>query len=311
MLLEHYFKELDIDNKPEFLNKYLKAPSLLRLKKVGCFCGMDYASKDIYDFSEYISRYDHSLSTALLTYKLTKNKTATLAALFHDIGTPCFSHVIDYMNGDYEKQESTEAFTESIITSDKYLLKCLEEDNISVVNIVKFKQYSIVDNERPKLCADRLDGVILTGIGWTKDITKEDITNILNNITIEINEDDEEEISFTSLEVATKVVEASEKIDIYCHSNEDNYMMQLLARMTKMAIDFSYLKYEDLYHENEEELFSYFSQVSNIAIKMCLHIFKNIKKRDIPELQISNIKARELNPLVNNQRLKKDTSKHL
>ncbi len=66
---------------------------------------MDDASKDIYDFREYISRYDHSLTVCLIVYKLTKDKKATLAGLFHDIATPCFSHVIDYMNQDYENQE--------------------------------------------------------------------------------------------------------------------------------------------------------------------------------------------------------------
>ena len=32
-LLKYYFKELDYDKKPEFLNKYLNTPSLLRLKE--------------------------------------------------------------------------------------------------------------------------------------------------------------------------------------------------------------------------------------------------------------------------------------
>ena len=77
---------------------------------------MDYASKEIYDFKEYVTRFDHSLTTALLTYKITKNKTYSLAALFHDVGSPCFSHVIDYMNKDYKNQESTEEYNEKIIT---------------------------------------------------------------------------------------------------------------------------------------------------------------------------------------------------
>ena len=106
---------------PTFIKKYLDVPSLTRLKNVGYFCGMDYASKNIYNFKEYITRYDHSLSTALLTFKLTKNKIETLAALFHDIATPCFSHVIDYMNKDYENQESTEEYTSEIIKQDHKL----------------------------------------------------------------------------------------------------------------------------------------------------------------------------------------------
>ena len=111
-MLEQYLTMLGIEEMPEFLIKYLSVPSLVRLKKIGYFCGMDYASKDVYDFQEVISRYDHSLTVALLTWKLTKNRIKTLAALFHDISTPCFSHVIDYMNKDYANQESTEEKTE-------------------------------------------------------------------------------------------------------------------------------------------------------------------------------------------------------
>ena len=54
-LLEYYLKILNYDNRPEFLNKYLKTPCLERLKKVGYFCGMDYASKKVYNFKEHIT----------------------------------------------------------------------------------------------------------------------------------------------------------------------------------------------------------------------------------------------------------------
>ena len=311
MLLNYYLKKLGNDDKPDFINKYLETPSLLRLKKVGYFCGMDYASKDIYNFSEYISRYDHSLSVALLTYKLTKDKKATIAALFHDIATPCFSHVIDYMNGDYEKQESTEEFTEKILKNDTYLLKCLKEDNIDINEIINFKQYTIVDNDRPKLCADRLDGIILTGIGWTKNINSEDIDNILNNLNIYNNEDGEDEIGFTNKEVAQRILDESEEIDIYCHSNEDNYMMELLAKITKTAITANYLHYEDLYYLNEEELFKYLHHIDDEILKNYLNLFKTVKKNNIPLMEMANIKARVINPLVNGCRLKKNRTLQL
>lgn len=67
MLLQYYLEKLEYTDLPNFLVKYLRLPSLLRLKNIGYFCGMDYASKDIYKFKEKISRYDHSLTVALLT----------------------------------------------------------------------------------------------------------------------------------------------------------------------------------------------------------------------------------------------------
>jgi len=289
---------------PKFLEKYLKCPSLLRLKKVSYFCGMDYASKDIYNFSEYISRYDHSLSVALLTYKLTNDKIQTISALFHDIGTPCFSHVIDYMNNDYEKQESTEEFNDKIMKNDKYLINCLKKDNIDIEDIINFKKYSIVDNDRPKLCADRLDGIILTGTFWTKDIFKNDINNIIDDIAIFKNEYGEGEIGFKNNLIASKVLEISESIDLYCHSNEDNYMMNLLSIITKYAIDKKYISYEDLYCFDEIKLFDILNNINDIRLNELLDKFYNIKLSQIPSIILPDIKVRNLNPLVNNIRLK-------
>ena len=304
MYLEYYLDLLGYNNMPEFLVKYLNVPSLVRLKKVGYFCGMDYASKDIYNFREYISRFDHSLTVCLLTYKLTKNKKMALAGLFHDIATPCFSHVIDYMNQDYENQESTEEKTEEILLSDEYLRQCLIKDKINILDIIDFKKYTIVDNNRPKLCADRLDGVILTGIGWTKNITLDEIKMVVDNLKIFKNELDEDEIGFTSLEIAKKVVEISKSIDIYCHSKEDNYMMELLAKITKLAISKNIITYDELYYYNEEELFEMLKKQGDSQLLVLIDEFENIKESDIPSIELPNVKVRKLNPIVNGNRLK-------
>ena len=301
-MLNYYMDLLNIKKIPTFMKKYLKCNSLLRLKKVGYFCGMDYASKSIYDFTEYISRYDHSLTVALLVYKLTNDKLSTLRGLFHDVGTPVFSHVIDYMNKDYEMQESTEKYTEKIIMNDKYLLECLSKDKINPIDIINFKESSVVDNKRPKLCADRLDGVILTGIGWTKNITSDDILNIINDITL-FNVDNELEIGFRDINVAKKVMEISKSIDIMCHSKEDNYMMNLLADITKMLIDKNIISYEDLFILNEKDVIKLLQRSKDKEINKLYKEFKNIKLSEIPDINLEGVKIRKLNPLVNGERI--------
>lgn len=297
-LLKFYLNELKYEEKPEFLEKYLEAPSLKRLEKIGYFCGMDYASKNIYNFKEHITRFDHSLTVALLTWKCTKDKKATLAGLFHDISTPCFSHVIDYMNKDYKKQESTEEYTEDIIKKDKYLLKCLKEDNINIDDIINFKKYSIVDNDRPKLCADRLDGVILTGIGWTKNIQYDDIKNIINDIHIYDNE-----IGFKTKEVADKVVSVSKSIDIYCHSKEDNYMMELLAKIAKYGIDKKYITYSELFTSTEENIINKLKNTYDKQLLDYFNEFENISQNEIPDIDLPDVKIRDLKPIANGKRI--------
>lgn len=52
-----------------------------------------------------------------------------------------------------------------------------------------------------------------------------------------LNENNEDETGFKSSKVVKKDLEISESIDIYCHSKEDNYMMQLLAKIAKLSIE--------------------------------------------------------------------------
>ena len=303
MFKDYYLKLLNYDNVPEFLKKYLEVPTLQRLKEIGYFCGMDYASKKIYDFKEYVSRYDHSLTVALLVYKLTEDKTQTLAGLFHDVSTPCFSHVIDYMNKDYVKQESTEKNMLKVIESDATLLNLLREDKIKVDEIVDFKEFTIVDNNRPKLCADRLDGIIQTGYNWTKEINLEDIDTIINDIKVYKNEQDENEIGFRTKEVAEKVLAYSDKINEVCHSSEDNYMMELLAKITRYSINKGYITYDELFTSTEKVIFEKFDNKKDPFLEKMLDDFRTMNPEKVPYVELPNLKVRNINPLVKGKRL--------
>lgn len=287
---------------PAFLEKYLETPSIKRLKNIGYFCGMDYASKDIYDFCEYISRYDHSLNVALITWKYTHDKKQTIAALYHDVATPCFSHVIDYLNKDYETQESTEAYTNNIIDNDIILGEYLKKDELEKKDIYNFKDYSVVDTKRPKLCADRFDGLILTGYYWTKSLSLDQIKNLVDDLGLFINEDNEYELGFINKETLNLAINVNDDIDKICHSNEDNYMMELLAKIVKRLININAITYESLFILDEPFIFNLIENYPDVEIQELYNEFKNKKKEDIPTTIINNIKKRTLKPLINGQR---------
>lgn len=289
---------------PRFLNKYLEVPSLVRLKNIGYFCGMDYASKEVYDFRELITRYDHSLTVALLTWRFTHDKKATIAGLFHDVATPCFAHVIDYMNKDYANQESTEEYTEEIIKNDKELRRCLRIDKLKYSDICDFKEFSIVDNKRPKLCADRYDGLILTGYNWTKSIELSDILEFTDNLCLHMNEDNILELGFKDRDICSRVLKVSDEIDLICHSNEDNYMMELLADITRITISKNIIEYKDLYYLTEVELFDKIRNSDDDELLKLLDKFYNIKASEIPDTIMIDVKKRDLNPLCYEGRIK-------
>ncbi len=100
---------------------------------------------------------EHSIAVSLIIWNSTKDRKQTLADLFHDIATPVFKHCIDFMNKDYEKQESTEERTTKIIRESKEIMALLKRDNIRLEEINDYHIYPIADNDTPKLSADRLE----------------------------------------------------------------------------------------------------------------------------------------------------------
>ena len=97
---------------PEVISRLSGIPEMTRLKYVGMNCGCEYTSFPLFrSMKERYTRYDHSMGAALLVWRFSKDPTQTLAAAFHDIATPCFAHVVDFMLGDYMEQESTERRT--------------------------------------------------------------------------------------------------------------------------------------------------------------------------------------------------------
>ena len=228
---------------------------------------------------------------------------AEIAALFHDVATPCFAHVIDYMNKDYANQESTEEYTEEIIKNDFELKRCLKIDKIKYSEICEFKEFSIVDNKRPKLCADRFDGIILTGYNWTKSMELNDILRFTDNLCVYENEDNELELGFKDKDIAIEVLKISDEIDEICHSSEDNFMMELLANITRISINDKIIDYKDLYYITEVELFDKIKSSENSELLKLLDLFYNARVSDIPDT-VLDVKKRDLNPLCSLGRVK-------
>ena len=115
--IKEYFKILSPEI-PEFLEEYIETPEMQKQASISVSCGT-YYSKLFPDIKLWYSSLDHSVAVSLIIWNFTKDKKQTLAGLFHDIATPVFKHCIDFMNGDSEKQESTEERTSDIIKNSK------------------------------------------------------------------------------------------------------------------------------------------------------------------------------------------------
>ena len=177
--MREYFRILSPDF-PEWLLEYIDTPEMQKQGGISVSCGTIYSK--MYDQMWY-SSLDHSVAVSLIIWHFTKDKKQTLSGLFHDIATPVFKHSIDFMNGDYEKQESTEELTTKIIKESKEIMKLLERDNIKIEEIDNYHMYPIADNDTPQLSSDRLEYTLSNGLGVTEKIWGlDEIREIYNDI---------------------------------------------------------------------------------------------------------------------------------
>lgn len=289
---------------PEFMRKYLELEFMKRLKGITLLCGMVNASPYMYRFNlPRITRFAHSLNDAKITYNLTHSKRCALASLFHDVSSPTWCHVVDYMNKDFLIQESTEEKTEEILNSSSKLLEYLNIDGIALVDVLDFKKYSVCDLPRPKLCADRVENTLSTAFAWMGNITLDEAKHVIDSLTLVTNEDGETEIGLKTVDAANTLIRINEDIDRLTHTKEDNYMMIIASEILRRCIDIHLVSYDDLFKITESELIKRIEEGAKIDT-IISEYYKMYKTTDaVPPFEMPETKQIILRPLVNGKRI--------
>ncbi len=304
-ILKEYFSILSEKNIPDFIYEYVNTPEMQRIDKIGCGCGTDYTK--LFNKKFFYSNLHHSIGVALIIWKFTKNKKQTLAGLFHDIATPVFKHCIDFMNGDYEKQESTESLTAKIISDSKHIMSLLKRDNILVEDVCDYHKYPIADNDTPKLSADRLEYTFIHSICSRSIWSLEDIKEFYNNLTIFKNEENIEELGFKSVGVAERFVKGASTLWLDWISNECKMTLQFIAEIMKKMKENNLVSIKDLYTLSEKEMIEKIQKCDIDSISKAFKSFRETTKvydSDIPVLNkfCINVKTKKryIVPLIDN-----------
>lgn len=309
-MVEDYIKIFVDEEYPTFIDKYLKTKTLERIKDVGQFCGCDYTK--LYNIRFFYSRFDHSLVTAHITWHFTHDKLATIAALLHDVGTPVFAHTIDYVFGDFENQESSEKNICDVIKEDKELVGFLKSDGILLSDLEDLSRYPILENKSPRLCADRLDGVLHTSYIWLQKKSLEEIREVYDNIIVLTNEDGKKELGFNSGEKALKFVEMVYIYAMELQGNKDKFVMKYIADAVKKLQERNLITMEDLYTCKEKDIVKTLEE--NVASwhifkdakclessnekPNCYYVSLNSKKRNVIPLVKENDKAKRIDECI-------------
>lgn len=215
-------------------------------------CGTDYSK--VFNIRYWYSNLDHSVGVALIIWNFTHDKKQTLAGLFHDIATPTFKHCIDFMNGDSEKQESTEERTEEIIRNSNSIMSLLKRDGIKIEEISDYHIYPIADNDTPQLSADRFEYTFSSGLVFHRIWDLDTIKEIYSNIRIFKNEKGIDELGFNDHKICEKYIHIISKLWPEWISDKDRTVMQFLADIVKSMNVKGYLSINDLYNLSEKEV---------------------------------------------------------
>ena len=302
--IKEYFKILEPEF-PEWLNEYINTKELLFQQHTSITCGTIYSK--LFDSKFFYSTLDHSVAVALIIWHFTHDKKQTLSGLFHDIATPTFKHCVDFLNGDYMNQESTEDLTTQIISKSKEIMTLLERDKIKLSEVDNYHIYPIADNDTPKLSADRLEYSLANAL-FTYDLMKlEEIKQIYNDIEIQRNEQNEIELGFKTKKLAREFVKITSRLSIIYREDRTRYSMQFLADILKKLSEENKICKKDLYVLKESEVIKI---IENSKYKQVFNIWKNAKKVNVSKEQPQNVyyvhhgaKIRYINPLVNGERI--------
>ena len=305
-LIKDYFKILS-PKYPEWLNEYIETKRMLKQQYISVTCGKIYSK--LFKINDY-SSLDHSIGVALILWNFTHDKKQTIAGLLHDIATPAFKHCIDFLNGDYMNQESTEELTKTLIKDSKDIMKLLERDNIELDEVCDYHIYPIADNDTPMLSADRLEYSLSNDLIVFKTNTLKEIEEIYNDIEIQINEYGIDELGFKTKKIATQFVKNTTRLSLHYRDDATRFYMQAIADILKKVSEDGLINKRDLYELKESEV------IEIIKNSKCGEAFENLinsTKVNTSKIEPKGIyyvkhgaKIRYIDPLFNGKRISKE-----
>ncbi|MBQ6431413.1 MAG: hypothetical protein IJJ99_06030 [Oscillospiraceae bacterium] len=216
-------------------------------------CGCEYTAFPQFDRCTKYSRYDHSLGVGLIVWHFTQSPVQALAGLFHDVATPAFSHVVDFLRGDHLTQESTEDGTTELIDGSPEIRGVLRSLGLKTADVCDYHRYPVADNDAPRLSADRLEYTLgnLVQFGFSDLQTMQ---TLYDDLFVGKNEDGAPELTFRTASKALAFAEGALCCSKVYVSDEDRYAMQMLAELLGDAIRKGILTERDLYTTEPEVL---------------------------------------------------------
>lgn len=219
----------------------INSPTLRRLKGIS----QQGMPREFYH-REVFSRFEHSIGVFLLLRKLAAVLDEQIAGLLHDISHTAFSHVIDWVIGDPSKEDHQDNIFLKILKTSE-IPTILIKHKIDMEKISNLGSFTLLEQEAPSLCADRIDYSLreLIDLGYNNEVKK-----IVDNLTTKNGQ-----ITFVSREIAEDFARKYAMLQReHWGGNEAKARYHILAEILKTALEENILDLKDFQKTDKEIL---------------------------------------------------------
>lgn len=238
------------------LIELLRSKALKRLKDIH----QQGANYFFWPEADTMNRFDHCVGVMLLIRKLGGSLKEQVAGLLHDIGHSAFSHVLDYLI-DNRQHEAHEQFTQQFLKNTD-IPKILRRHGFDQKQIFEHRNFSILEQSSPALCADRIDYFLRDAIGYgvlTKDQTRKILIKLANN---------QNAIVTTDRAIAKLMAETYLEMDreYWATSRNSLAINYAVVEIIRRALGLGAIDFEDLWRYSDRELINYLKNLDDPEI---------------------------------------------
>ncbi len=168
----------DIEIEDKDILEIIKHPAMQRIKKIWI---STYGY--LFNLKRNATRFDHSIGVYLLLRNFGASKEEQIAGLIHDVSHTALSHVSTYaFQGKYTGTEFHELQQKKFI-EDSGLAKLLEKLGYNPDELLHENHFSLLENELPDICADRLDYALRDGL-HLQTLSRQQVERIKNGLKV-------------------------------------------------------------------------------------------------------------------------------
>lgn len=230
---------------PPVLRHLSATPPMARLRQVGMNCGCEYTDFPRFRHLAPYSRFRHSVGVGLIVWHFTHDAAQAAAGLLHDISTPVFAHVVDFLRGDHLTQTATEHGTAALIAASPEICRVLAAHGLTLEQVCDYHRYPVADNDAPRLSADRLEYTLGNAVNYGF-LSMNRARALYRDLTVIPNEDGAPELAFRTRSAASAFTAAALNCARVYVADEDRFAMEALAWLLRRALDRGVLDPADL-----------------------------------------------------------------